>query len=134
VFAAQAHTHDLHDLNALLNAMVDTYKERGRLYRAATDHLSEARQLYPDLTGLVIFPRYEASEVIALARDGELLPTGLTRHLIQGRALRANYPLSELSAPNSLEDKNERLRDWLKNKLSSKEMRFYGEATFLLDE
>jgi hypothetical protein len=134
VFAAQAHTHDLHDLNALLNAMVDTYKERGRLYRAATDHLHEAHKLYPDLTGLVIFPRYEASEVIALARDGELLPTGLTRHLIQGRALRANYPLSELRAPNSLEDKNERLRDWLKNKLASKEMRFYGEATFLLDE
>ena len=80
--------------------MVDTYKDRGRLYRAATDHLHEARQLYPDLTGLVIFPRYEASEVIALARDGELLPTGLTRHLIQGRALRTNYPLSELSAPD----------------------------------
>jgi len=134
VFAAQAQTHDLHELNALLNAMVDTYKERGRLYRAATDHLSEARQLYPDLTGLVIFPRYEASEVIALARDGELLPTGLTRHLIQGRALRANYPLSELRATNSLEEKNERLQAWLKNKLSSKEMRFYGEATFLLDE
>ena len=134
VFAAQAHTHDLHELNALLNAMVDTYKERGRLFRAATDHLREARQLYPDLTGLVIFPRYEASEVIALARDGELLPTGLTRHLIQGRALRANYPLSELSAPNSLEEKNKRLQDWLKSKLSSKEMRFYGEATFLLDE
>ena len=134
VFAAQAQTHDLHQLNALLNAMVDTYKERGRLYRAATDHLHEARQLYPDLTGLVIFPRYEASEVIALARDGELLPTGLTRHLIQGRALRANYPLAELRAPNTLEEKNERLHDWLKHKLSSKEMRFYGEATFLLDE
>ena len=113
VFAAQAETHDLHQLNTLLNAMVDTYKERGRLYRAATDYLREARQLYPDLTGLVIFPRYEASEVIALARDGELLPTGLTRHLIQGRALRANYPLTELSALNSLEEKNERLRDWL---------------------
>ena len=129
VFAAQGQTHDLHELNALLNAMVDTYKDRGRLYRAATDHLSEARQLYPDLTGLVIFPRYEASEVIALARDGELLPTGLTRHLIQGRALRTNYPLSELSAPNSLEE-NAHLHNWLKNKLSSKEMRFGGKGLF----
>jgi hypothetical protein len=134
VFAAQGQTHDLHELNALLNAMVDTYKDRGRLYRAATDHLHEARQLYPDLTGLVIFPRYEASEVIALARDGELLPTGLTRHLIQGRALRTNYPLNELSSASSLEEKNARLHDWLKNRLSSKEMRFYGEATFLFDE
>ncbi len=134
VFAARARTHDLHKQNALLNAMVDTYKQRGRLYRAAADHLHEARQLYPDLTGLVIFPRYEASEVIALARDGELLPTGLTRHLIRGRALRTNYPLSELSSDTSLEEKNQRLQDWLKHKLSSKEMRFYGEATFLFDE
>src|SRR5258708_37258863 len=128
VFAAQAHTHDLHDLNALLNAMVDTYKERGRLYRAATDHLHEAHKLYPDLTGLVIFPRYEAAEVIALARDGELRPTGLTRHLIQGRALRTNYPLAEMSAANTLEEKNEHLRAWLQHKLGSKEIRFYGEA------
>jgi len=134
LFAARAQTRDLHEQNALLNAMVDTYKDRGRLYRAAADHLREALLLYPDLTGLVIFPRYEASEVIALARDGELLPTGLTRHLIRGRALRTNYPLSELSAPNSLEEKNERLHNWLKSKLSSKEMRFYGEATFLFDE
>src|SRR5207237_2447122 len=131
---AQAQTHDLHELNALLNAMVDTYKERGRLYRAATDHLSEARQLYPDLTGLVIFPRYEASEVIALARDGELLPTGLTRHLIQGRALRTNYPLSELSSDDSLEIKNDHLREWMQRKLASKEIRFYGEATYIFDE
>jgi hypothetical protein len=134
VFAAQAQTHDLHQRNALLNAMVDTYKDRGRLYRAAADHLPEVRQLYPDLTGLVIFPRYEAAEVLALARDGELLPTGLTRHLIQGRALRTNYPLAELSAPNSLAEKNQRLGDWLRAKLNSKEMRFYGEATFVFDE
>jgi hypothetical protein len=134
VFVARTQRQLLHEQNALLNQMVDTYKDRGRLYRAATDHLHEAHRLYPDLTGLVIFPRYEASEVIALARDGELLPTGLTRHLIQGRALRTNYPLSELRSADSLEDKNARLRDWLTHKLGSKEIRFYGESTFLFDE
>ena len=134
VYAARAKTRDLHHQNALLNAIVDTYKTRGRLYRARADHLPEARRLYPDLTGLMIFPRYEASEVIDLARDGELLPTGLTRHLIRGRVLRTNYPLSELSAPNSMDEKNERLHDWLTRKFSSKEIRFYGEATFLFDE
>ena len=134
VFAASTFAHGLHEKNALLNAMVDTYKDRGRLYRAAADHVQEAQRLYPDLTGLVIFPRYEASEVITLARDGELLPTGLTRHLIQGRALRTNYPLSELRSEASLEAKTERLKAWLHAKLNSKEVRFYGEATFLMDE
>ncbi|MEP7357267.1 MAG: ParB N-terminal domain-containing protein [Anaerolineales bacterium] len=134
VYAARCLDHTLHQKNSVLNAMVDSYKDRGRLYRAATDHLSEAARLYPDLTGLVVFPRYEAAEVITLARDGELLPTGLTRHLIQGRALRTNYPLSELSSADSLPLKNSRLRDWMQRKLASKEMRFYGEATYIFDE
>lgn len=134
VFAARTDARTLHEQNDLLNAMVDTYKTRGRLYRAATDNVHEARRLYPDLTGLVIFPNYEAAEVMALARDGELLPTGLTRHLIQGRVLRTNYPLSELRSSDSLEAKNGRLGDWLQRKLGSKEIRFYGEATYLFDE
>lgn len=136
VFAARTEIprRNVHEQNRLLNAMVDTYKERGKLFRAATDHLGEARSLYPGLTGLVIFPNYEVAEVLALARDGELLPTGLTRHLIQGRALRTNYPLSDLRSNDSLEAKNARLQDWLKNKSASKEMRLYGEATYLFDE
>jgi hypothetical protein len=136
VFAARtdAPRRSVHEQNRLLNAMVDTYKDRGQLFRATTDNLDEARQLYPNLTGLVIFPNYDPSEVLALARDGELLPTGLTRHLIQGRALRTNYPLGELSSSDSLEAKNARLQEWLKQKMSSKEIRFYGESTYLFDE
>jgi L-serine kinase (ATP) / ParB family transcriptional regulator, heme-responsive regulator len=136
VFAArtEAPRRKVHEQNRLLNAMVDTYKDRGKLFRATTDNLDEARQLYPDLTGLVIFPNYDPAEVLALARDGELLPTGLTRHLIQGRALRTNYPLSELISSDTIEAKNARLQEWLKQRLASKEIRFYGESTYLFDE
>jgi L-serine kinase (ATP) / ParB family transcriptional regulator, heme-responsive regulator len=133
-YAARTDARTLHAQNALLNAMVDTYKTRARLLRTATDNLAEAKTLYADLTGLVIFPNYEAAEVETLARDGELLPTGLTRHLIQGRALRTNYPLSELLADDTLEAKNERLKAWMQRKLGSKEIRFYGEATYAFDE
>ncbi len=134
VYAARTEARTLHAQNALLNGLVDTYKTRGRLFRAATDNLAEAQTLYPDLTGLVIFPNYEAAEVVTLARDGELLPTGLTRHLIHGRALRTNYPLSELMSPDSLDAKNERLKAWLQRKLGTKEIRYYGEATYAFDE
>jgi len=136
VFAARpdAPRRSVHERNRLLNAMVDTYKDQGRLFRATTDNLHEARDRYADLTGLVIFPNYDFAEVLALARDGELLPTGLTRHLIQGRALRTNYPLSELRSADPLDAKNARLREWLKKKLWSKELRFYGESTYLFDE
>jgi hypothetical protein len=125
---------NVHEQNQLLNSLVDTYKTRGQLHRAMTDSLEEARQLYPNITGVVIFPQYDAFEILSLARDGELLPAGLTRHLIQGRVLRVNYPLEALKSTESLEEKNARLRDWLRRKMASKEVRFYGEMTFLFDE
>lgn len=136
VFVARPKTPGLFvsEQNKLLNALVDTYKEQGKLARAMTDSLEEALSLYPELVGVVVFPKYDAFEVLALARDGELLPTGLTRHLIQGRVLRVNYPLSELKSREPLEVKNARLQDWLKRKMASKEVRFYGEMTFLFDE
>jgi hypothetical protein len=62
------------------------------------------------------------------------LPAGLTRHLIQGRALRLNYPLSELKSDDDLDAKNARLKEWMTDKLTTKEVRFYGESTFLFDE
>jgi len=136
VFAArpQQPRRSVHEQNRLLNALVNTYRQRCRLQRAMTESLEEATRLYAPLTAIVIFPQYEPAEVLLLARDGELLPAGLTRHLIQGRALRLNYPLSELRSPDPLEEKNARLRTWLVQKLNAKEVRFYGEATFLFDE
>ena len=124
----------VHEQNRVLNALVDTYKDRCRLHRVMTEELEEVKELYPEIAGLVIFPQYDTSEVLELAAEGELLPAGLTRHLIQGRALRLNYPLSELNSSESLDEKNNRLRLWLVQKLSTKEVRFYGETTFLFDE
>jgi hypothetical protein len=136
VFAARPKLPGLfvHEQNELLNKLVDTYKDRGRLHRAMTDSLDDALRLYSDLSGVVVFPKYDTFEVLALARDGELLPAGLTRHLIQGRILRVNYPLSELKSGESLEIKNARLQEWMRSKMASKEVRFYGEMTYLFDE
>ena len=136
VFAARTMlaSRDVQEQNRLLNALVDTYKDRGRLHRVMSEELEEVKHLYPEMAGLVIFPQYDTSEVLELAQQGELLPAGLTRHLIQGRALRINYPLRELKSVESLDEKNARLKAWLVKKLSTKEVRFYGETTYLFDE
>jgi hypothetical protein len=125
---------NLHRLNHLLNRLVETYQAQGQLFRATTVDLDEVRRLYPELTALVIFPTFQAAEVLALVHAGELLPPGLTRHLIEGRALRLNYPLSELRSADALETKETRLQAWLSHKLISKEIRYYKEATYLFDE
>lgn len=134
VLSARGASHSLHEQNRLLNALVDTYKDQGGLHRTIAIDLAEVAPLHSDLTALVVFPNYEPAEVLALARDGELLPPGLTRHLIQGRVLRLNYPLSELKSSDSLDAKNARLQAWLQEKHAQRAIRFYGEATFLFDE
>ena len=136
VFAVRtaAPVREVREQNRILNSLVDTYKDRCALYRVMTDSLEEVKRLFPTMAGLLIFPQYDFSELLELARDGELLPAGLTRHLIQGRALRLNYPLSELKSDENLDVKNARLKTWMTDKLTTKEVRFYGESTFLFDE
>lgn len=125
---------DLRSRCQLLNALVDVYKDRARLLRTTGDQVEEARTLYANLTALVLFPHHEPVEIIVLARDGERLPAGITRHIIARRALRLNYPLSELSAEYSIEEKNQRLQEWVRTKLAEKKIRYYPESTYLFDE
>jgi len=134
VAAIRATSNSLHDKNHALNELVDTYKSNGKLQRVTAETLAEARTQHPELIALVVFPNYDPAEVLALARDGELMPPGLTRHLIQGRVLRTNYPLSELRSAEPLDVKNARLQEWIQTKFGQREIRFYGEATFLFDE
>ena len=124
----------LHVRTQRLNEIVDLYKLRGRIFRANTDHLPSLLPLYDEVGALVVFPRFTPAEIIDLARIGACLPAGITRHLIPRRALRINLPLTMLGSDASLAEKNAWLADWMKQKVASKNARFYAESTFLFDE
>jgi len=117
-----------------LARLVNLYQARGHIHRVKTDHLEWLLPLYEHVTALVVFPQYEPSEIIELARQGAYLPTGVTRHVIPGRALRLNFPLSVLLDDRSLDEKNAWLQDWLRAKLADNEVRYYQESTYLFDE
>jgi hypothetical protein len=119
---------------AALARLVNLYQAHGHIHRVNTDHLEWLLPLYQDVTALVVFPRYEPSEIIELARQGATLPTGITRHVVPGRALRLNFPLSVLLDDRPLDEKNAWLQDWLRAKLADKEVRYYQESTYLFDE
>jgi hypothetical protein len=119
----------------LLNALVNTYRGEARVYRVETDLLDHVLPFYDEITAIVVFPRYTPVEIMALAREGCFLPTGITRHVIPGRALHINLPLSILAdTTQSLEEKNRWLQQWIKERLASLGVRFYQESTFLFDE
>ena len=126
---------DLRERNELLNAIVDGYRDRRRFYRMSTDSLEAARSRYPEVTTLVVFPHFEPAEVVELATTGDLMPAGITRHLIRWRALRINVALDQMADPaRGLEEKNHWLREWGQERLAQRQVRFYEESTVLFDE
>jgi hypothetical protein len=127
--------HGLYERNALLNAVVDLYRDRVPFHRATRDSLTEARARFPDVTALVVFPKFHPDEIIEIATSGARLPAGITRHVIPWRALRVNIPLDMLADPaKSIEEKNRWLRAWIEERIAQKHVRFYAESTILFDE
>jgi hypothetical protein len=126
---------ELHQRNAVLNAVVDRYRGRVRLHRVASDSFADARAEHPEVTALVVFPHFEPAEILELATSGARLPAGITRHVIPWRALRLNVPLERLAdRAQTAEEKDRWLAEWLREKMLKREVRFYQESTVLFDE
>ncbi len=113
---------------------VQAYLRRGHADRTGLRQVSEVQAAYPQWAGLVLFPRFQVEQVLEVAWQGYKFPAGLTRFKITPRALRVHYPLEELRAGRSLEEKNRRLQAWLQARLQAKAVRYYAEPTVLFDE
>jgi hypothetical protein len=114
--------------------IVNTYKGRADIYRASNDVWDKQKPYYPDITALVIFPRYRPQDIFYIAQNGYKVPTGITRHIIPARALNINIPLDILESDRSYEDKRQWLKEWLMERMSSNAIRYYAESTFSFNE
>jgi hypothetical protein len=117
-----------------LHKIVNAYKTRASLDRTSQTLIDSFKPIYPDLTGLVIFPSFKIKTVLKLAAQQIVLPTGITRFTVSPRALHLNYPLHELSSGKSVEYKEAYLKHWIEERVKKKGVRLYSEATFLFDE
>lgn len=117
-----------------LNALVASYQTLCRLSRTTARKALGLEAVFPEISGLVVFPRFEQEEVITAASAGWLLPAGLTRFVISPRALRVNYPLDQLASSQPLDAKRADLDAWLQARAEGRRVRFYAESTFLFDE
>jgi L-serine kinase (ATP) / ParB family transcriptional regulator, heme-responsive regulator len=118
----------------ILNEIVRSYQDKARLDRTNFRDVSLLEDIYPTLAGLVIFPTFEIADLLLLAGRACLLPAGITRFSIAPRALHLDYPLSELAADKSIEEKNQSLEKWIRERVSLKRVRYYAEPTYLFDE
>jgi hypothetical protein len=90
--------------------------------------------LHPDLTAVVVFPKFTPDDVLQCACNQARLPMGITRHLIAGRALGIDVPLSLLASDRPLEEKNSWLQENLQSRIRHNKVRLYEEPTFVFDE
>lgn len=135
VFGLRSPLQTTHERNEVLREVVHTYQRNARLNRTALNEPEDAWGLFPDAIGLVVFPGLEPKDIINAARYHAYLPPGISRHIVQGRALMVNYPMSRLKDPHtSLEKKNQVLNEWLQEKLATRQIRYYAEATYQFDE
>jgi hypothetical protein len=117
-----------------LNTLVNSYAKRTSMDRTTNYTIGPLQSLYTDLSGLVLLPPYRVEDVLYLASQGHLMPTGSTRFTISGRALHVNIPLGILKNQLSLEQKCAWLQEWLQDSLSRKRVRYYAEPIFMFDE
>jgi hypothetical protein len=125
----------LHDQNAALRQVVAVYQQNAALHRTTITDTEEVWSLYPDAIALIIFRRYTPQDIITAARDYAYLPPGISRHIVNGRAIRVNYPLDYLrDTSQDVHEKNAILRRWMQEKLASRQIRYYAEGTYQFDE
>ncbi|MEA3441554.1 MAG: hypothetical protein U9R58_14870 [Chloroflexota bacterium] len=118
----------------ILVDIVNAYKGRADIYRASNDIWEKQKPYYPEITALVVFPRYRPADILYCAQNGFKVPTGITRHIIPARALNINIPLKVLDADESLENKREWLNSWLMDRMAANAIRYYAESTFSFNE
>lgn len=135
VFALMSPVENTHERNATLRQVVSVYQQNATLQRTALVEPLDIWQLHPSAIAIVEFPHYQPADIMAAARYNAYLPPGISRHIIQGRALKVNYPLAALRDKTvSLAEKNQQLHLWVQDKLAKRQIRYYAESSYLFDE
>jgi len=117
-----------------LTEFVRMFHGNFRRERTTTSNLDGLTSLYPDMNCLVVFPQFSVSDVVGVVSSGQLFPGGLTRFLISPRALRVNFPLAMLADRSPVEEKRLALKEWIRQRVEHRSVRYYAESTFVFDE
>ena len=116
-----------------LRRLAALYRDGRPVQRIDAGTLEELRAAYGP-GALVLFRRFEKSDILNLAVEGAHLPAGITRHVIPGRALRLNTPLAWLADGIDVAVKQAALDAQLQQRWQAHGVRHYAEPTFLFDE
>ena len=119
---------------AVMKKLVHTYSSWGVVERTLITDIGRLKSQFPQMKTVAVFPQFVPHEVFDAARDGDLLPAGLSRFIIPGRILRLNADLARLKREESLSEKRAWFDEFLAEKMQHSRFRFYEEPVVLMDE
>lgn len=120
--------------NATLSSLVGAYVGRWRVSRVAEPGFDAVSWSFPDWSAVIEFPTLSLDDVMKAAISDDLLPAGITRFLVDERALLLNAPLDLLGAEGAIDEKQERLDGMIAERARDGRVRRYEETVFILDE
>jgi len=126
---------DVRARNAVLHKVVKAYEGQSQLERiklADYSRLSDA--IRSTNHQLVLFPALTKEELLELAAAGAMIPTGISRHLIPGRALMINLPLGFLTELQDEAAKSAHFMDYVNRLEMEGRIRYYEESVFIMNE
>lgn len=83
---------------------------------------------------LCLFPGLHKEELLHLAAEEVMIPTGITRHIIPGRALGINLDLAFLITMSDPEAKVRHFEAFIDNLNMEGRIRYYEESVFIMNE
>lgn len=117
-----------------LNTLVDTYRGKYTVHRTTDGDLQTVQDFYPHASALVIFPALQKRTVLAYARSGLRIPSGISRHVIPGRVLRLDVPFTLLRSKKPVAEQNRWLHTILQQRQEHNRIRLYSEPVYLYNE
>lgn len=120
--------------NATLSSLVASYVGKWRISRVTEPSVDPVTWSFPDWSAVVEFPTLTLEDVMKAAITDDLLPAGITRFLVDERALRLNVPIDLLSASDRIESKQRALDEMISARARDGRVRRYEETIFILDE
>lgn len=77
----------------------------------------------------LFFPSFAAHEIYTLMKHNVELPQGITRHIVNGRVLRINYPIEKLKRTVPMREKESYFRSFF----ADINLRYYEEPTLIVE-
>lgn len=132
---AERDTFDLRRWIQVLDAVVSAYEGRTPLERIKLADFSKLPHVFEAVAHqLVLFPVLTKSELLHLASESVLIPTGISRHLIPGRALGLHLDLAFLESKAPEADLQAHFAHFLEQLEMQGKIRFYEESVFIMNE